>query len=121
MPNVLVDVPADMLEEIDLIVAQRKKENRSAPAYKPTPAEKHEAWRIAEAKGAAHANAYLKSLSPPHVRSPSRVSVVRELLQIALCASQYKEIINPEVVAPPPPPKVHLNLQGKPLPMPRKR
>lgn len=93
MPNVLVDIPLDMITEIDLIVTQRKHESRAAGPYKPTAAEKHKAWEIAEKQGVASANAYLKSLSPAKLRSPSRVSVVLELLQLALCAPQSQQAI----------------------------
>lgn len=104
MPNVLVDVPESMLAEIDAIVEQRKRESRQSGPYKPTPIERHRAWELAEKQGAAFANEYLKSLGPSKGRAPSRVSVVRELLQIALCAPQSIQAL--EASAKPEAPKL---------------
>lgn len=81
-----VDIPDALLKEVDLLVEKRRAQRSARPAaYKPTQPERHEAHRIAQEKGAAWANAYLKSLGPKREKvKASRGSVLIELAQSAL-------------------------------------
>jgi len=118
-----VDLPDTLLKEVDLLVEKRRAQRSLRPAaYKPTQPERHEAHRIAQEKGAAWANAYLKSLGPKREKvKASRGSVLIELAQSALQALAIKEAEDLKNNPPPAPKPPQLTPQGKPLPLPRKR
>lgn len=72
-----LDVPEALLEEIDLIVAQRKAA-KSEP-YNSTPEQRMEAVRLAEEQGVSAANAYLRALRP--ASKVSRSAVILDCLR----------------------------------------
>lgn len=77
-----VDVPEDLMQLIDAIVAERKKaKNQVTPL---TEAQRAEGLNIARTQGVAQANAYYLNLQNPMRLPSSRGAVICALLRVGL-------------------------------------
>lgn len=95
-----IDVPEDLMQEIDALVEQRKasKSKVREQPYQTNDAEKMHAKLLAQTQGAEAANAFLKSLQP--VAPPaSRGAVLCDLIRVALCMVPPESFGQPVVPA----------------------
>lgn len=97
-----IDLSEDLMRELDAMVAERRLQRlQPQTPFRMNEKQRHEAHRIANEKGAAFANEYIKSLQPlkPKIKA-SRGSILAELAMEALAARK----LNPPKVEPQPVP-----------------
>ena len=83
MIQISIFLPEHILEKIDILVLNKKIEQRKAAKVSLTEEQKHEGYRLAKLEGADVANEYYKTLHLPKLRI-SRMGIIAELLTIAL-------------------------------------
>jgi hypothetical protein len=93
--QVLLNLPAELGDRLDKMVWAEVEEWKSAedarsgarPAWQPSSSQLHEAVSIANSKGQAAANEYLRSLracAAPRADKPSRTAVIRRAIEAHL-------------------------------------